>query len=106
MSRFDTTHTFVSGGAQGIGAAIARGVVAEGGHVTITDVLEDEGRDLSAQLGDAATFVKLDVTNEDAWAAAVEAAEAFAGPVTTWPTTPASWASARSPRWRPPSSAA
>ena len=81
MSRFDTTHTFVSGGAQGIGAAIARGVVAEGGHVTITDVLEDEGRDLAAQLGDAATFVKLDVTNEDAWAAAVEAAEAFAGPV-------------------------
>ena len=81
MSRFDTTHTFVSGGAQGIGAAIARGVVAEGGHVTITDVLEDEGRDLAAELGDTATFVTLDVTNEDAWASSVEAAEAFAGPI-------------------------
>jgi len=50
MARFDTTHTFVTGGAHGIGAAIARGVVAEGGHVTITDVFEDEGRDPAAEL--------------------------------------------------------
>lgn len=81
MARFDATHTLVTGGARGIGAATARAVVAEGGRVTIADVLEDDGRELAAELGDAATFVKLDVTDEDAWIAAVQAAETFAGPI-------------------------
>lgn len=81
MARFDSTHTLVTGGARGIGAAIARGVVAEDGRVTIADVLEDDGRSLAAELGDAATFVKLDVTNEDEWIAAIQAAETFAGPI-------------------------
>ncbi len=81
MARFDNTNTLVSGGARGIGAAIARGVVAEGGKVVVADVLEDDGTRLAAELGDAATFVKLDVTRDDDWAAAVEAAEAFGGPI-------------------------
>lgn len=81
MGRFTGTNALVTGGARGIGAAIARGLVAEGGKVVIADVLESEGTALAAELGDAATFVELDVTDEAAWKAAIDAAEAFGGPI-------------------------
>jgi 3alpha(or 20beta)-hydroxysteroid dehydrogenase len=81
MARFDNTNSLVSGGARGIGAQIARQLVAEGGTVVIADVLEDDGKALAAELGDAATFVKLDATKDAEWIAAVEAAEAFGGPI-------------------------
>jgi 3alpha(or 20beta)-hydroxysteroid dehydrogenase len=81
MARFDGTTALITGGARGIGAAIARGLVAEGGKAVITDVLADEGRALAAEIGDAATFVEQDVTKEEDWAKAIEAAEAFGGPI-------------------------
>lgn len=82
MARFENTMSLVSGGARGIGAAVARGLVAEGGKVVVADVLDEEGRALVEELGDAATFVHLDVTREDDWRHAVEIAEAFGGPLT------------------------
>ncbi|MEX2502848.1 MAG: SDR family oxidoreductase [Trueperaceae bacterium] len=81
MARFDGSIALVTGGARGIGAAIARGLVAEGGRVVVADVLEDEGRALAAELGEAATFVRLDVTSEDGWTEALRETEAFAGPI-------------------------
>lgn len=70
----------VSGGARGIGAAVANKVVAEGGAVVIGDVID--GTDLADRLGDAATFVQLDVTDPDAWANAVQVAAGTYGKLT------------------------
>ncbi|GAA1830737.1 glucose 1-dehydrogenase [Agromyces salentinus] len=63
----------VTGGARGLGAAYARALHAAGARVVVADLLDDEGRDLATELGDRARFVRLDVTDEASWAAAVEA---------------------------------
>ncbi|CAI5469668.1 unnamed protein product [Closterium sp. Yama58-4] len=44
---------FITGAARGIGAACARKFVAEGARVAIADVLEEEGRQLAAELAAA-----------------------------------------------------
>lgn len=70
----------ITGGARGIGAAVARHLHAEGAQVLITDVLDDEGMALATELGARAQYLRLDVTNEGDWAAAVaEARAAFGG---------------------------
>ena len=51
----------VTGGAQGIGAAIVRGFAAEGAQVVITDMAIDKAEALASELGDKATAVQLDV---------------------------------------------
>jgi 3alpha(or 20beta)-hydroxysteroid dehydrogenase len=81
MSRFANTVALISGGARGMGASHTRALVAEGAKVVIGDVLTDEGEALAKELGAAAKFVRLDVTQEADWQAAVAAAEALGGPV-------------------------
>ena len=64
----------ISGGARGIGAAIARLFAREGARVVVGDLLEAEGRRVEAELteqGGQASFVSLDVTSESAWGQAV-----------------------------------
>jgi 3alpha(or 20beta)-hydroxysteroid dehydrogenase len=61
-----------------MGAAHARALVAEGGKVIIGDILDEEGKTLADELGDAARYVHLDVTDAEQWDAAVNVAvEAF-----------------------------
>jgi 3alpha(or 20beta)-hydroxysteroid dehydrogenase len=79
MARFDGKVVLISGGARGQGAAEARMLVAEGAKVVIGDLLEDEGRRLAGELGDAAVFLRHDVTEEAGWARAVAAAERLGG---------------------------
>jgi 3alpha(or 20beta)-hydroxysteroid dehydrogenase len=74
MGRVDGKVALISGGARGMGAADARVLVAEGASVVIGDILDDEGAALAKELGDAAHYVHLDVTQFDLWQAAVEAA--------------------------------
>ena len=62
----------ISGAARGIGAADARLFVAEGARVVLGDVLDEDGEAVAQELGDAACYVHLDVTQPDSWAAAVE----------------------------------
>lgn len=81
MARLDGKVAIISGGARGMGAATSRLFAEAGAKVAIADVLEPEGTALAAELGDAACFVKLDVTSEESWAAAVKHAEAVFGPV-------------------------
>ncbi|MFK4729130.1 SDR family oxidoreductase [Agromyces mediolanus] len=69
----------VSGGARGLGAVYARGIVREGGSVVIGDLLEDEGRAVAAELGERAHFVRLDVTEPASWVNAVAVAESEYG---------------------------
>lgn len=71
MGRLEGKVALVSGGARGMGAAHAREIVAEGGCVVIGDVLFGEGEALAGEIGEAARFTKLDVTNEEDWADAV-----------------------------------
>ena len=71
MGRLDGKVALISGAARGQGEAEARRFVAEGAKVVIGDVLEDEGEAVAHDLGDSASFVKLDVTSEEAWQEAV-----------------------------------
>ena len=60
----------ISGAARGMGAETARVLVREGAAIVIGDVLADEGRRSPRRSATAATFVPLDVTQPDQWAAA------------------------------------
>jgi 3alpha(or 20beta)-hydroxysteroid dehydrogenase len=79
MDRLRGKVILISGGARGQGAAEARLFAAEGARVVIGDVLEAEGRQLASELGDAAAFLRQDVTQERDWQTAVTAAEKFGG---------------------------
>lgn len=67
--RLAGARALITGGARGMGAAQARRFVAEGAEVVIADLREEDGRALATALGPAASFVRLDVTDEGAWAA-------------------------------------
>ncbi len=71
----------ISGAAQGQGEAEARRFVAEGARVVIGDLNDEAGAAVAADLGEAARFVHLDVTDPDLWADAVTTAEDAFGPV-------------------------
>jgi NAD(P)-dependent dehydrogenase (short-subunit alcohol dehydrogenase family) len=66
----------VTGASSGMGAATARLFAREGAKgVVVADLLEKEGKAVVAEIekaGGKASFVSLDVTNEDQWKAAVE----------------------------------
>ena len=64
----------ISGGSRGMGAYEAELFVREGAKVVVGDVLEDEGRNLAEKIGEDAFFLRLDVTSEADWAAAVKLA--------------------------------
>jgi 3alpha(or 20beta)-hydroxysteroid dehydrogenase len=72
----------ISGAARGQGAAEARLFAAEGARVVLGDVLDDEGAAVAAEIGDAAVYTHLDVTDEEQWQAAVALAETRFGGVT------------------------
>ena len=74
MGRVDDKVAIITGGAQGMGAADARMLVAEGAKVVIADILDEPGQALADELGDAARYVHLDVSDEEQWQAAVDAA--------------------------------
>jgi NAD(P)-dependent dehydrogenase (short-subunit alcohol dehydrogenase family) len=57
-----------------MGAEHARLLVAEGAKVVIGDILDDEGKAVADEIGDAVRYVHLDVTQPDQWDAAVETA--------------------------------
>jgi 3alpha(or 20beta)-hydroxysteroid dehydrogenase len=79
MHRLDGKIALVTGAARGTGAATARRFVDEGARVVLADVLDDRGEATAAALGDAARFVPLDVTDENAWEGVVDAIGATEG---------------------------
>jgi len=81
MGRVDDKVAIITGGAQGMGAADARMLVAEGAKVVIADILDEPGQALADELGDAARYVHLDVSDEEQWQAAVDAAVTAFGKV-------------------------
>ncbi|QGG94433.1 SDR family oxidoreductase [Actinomarinicola tropica] len=73
-NRLDGKVALISGGARGLGEAFARAMVAQGAKVVIGDMLDDDGKVLADELGEACTYVHLDVTDRTQWDAAVAAA--------------------------------
>ena len=80
--RVEGKVALVSGGARGIGAATAKLLAQEGAAVVLADVLEVEGRETEALIGEAggrATFMRLDVTSEENWQQVIDATVATYG---------------------------
>jgi 3alpha(or 20beta)-hydroxysteroid dehydrogenase len=78
MGKFDLSgrSALITGGARGIGAAIATALTEAGAAVMLGDVLHDVCTETAAKLaaaGAKAHFTPLDVTDDASWAAAVEA---------------------------------
>jgi len=73
------TCAIVTGGASGLGQAVAEDVVAGGGRVALLDVNKAAGEALVAKLGDRAMFIETDVTSEAAVNAAVATASQALG---------------------------
>jgi 2-hydroxycyclohexanecarboxyl-CoA dehydrogenase len=74
----------VTGAASGIGRAIALALAAEGYAVAVADVQEDAGGDVAAEAkagGTQALAVRIDVTDTDSVAMAVERASEALGPI-------------------------
>lgn len=74
----------ITGGARGQGEAEARMFAREGAKVVFGDVLDDEGRQVEAEIaaaGGEAVYVRLDVTDEDSWREAVGTAVSRFGKV-------------------------
>jgi NAD(P)-dependent dehydrogenase (short-subunit alcohol dehydrogenase family) len=54
----------ITGGASGLGLAVAGAVVAHGGKVTLLDIQHEAGTSAARSLGDQAAFIDCDVTDE------------------------------------------
>ena len=80
--RLENKVAFISGGARGLGEVMAKLFVQEGASVVIGDVLEDEGKQVEAEInetGGQCLFVRLDVTDEAQWQQAIAATVARFG---------------------------
>ncbi|AVO55322.1 3-hydroxyacyl-CoA dehydrogenase [Ectopseudomonas mendocina] len=76
--RIDESVFLISGGASGLGLATARELVGQGGKVLLLDINAQAGQQALAELGDAARFVRADITREeDGHAAVAQALTAF-----------------------------
>ena len=71
MGQLDGKVTVITGGSSGIGAGTVRRFVAEGAKVLIADLDEEKGTELSNELGDAASFLRTDVSQEEQVAAMI-----------------------------------
>ncbi len=81
MARLEGKVAIITGSAQGMGAAHAKKFIEEGAKVVLTDLNEEKGNALAAELGENAIFVKQNVANEEDWKNVVAKAEEAFGPV-------------------------
>ncbi len=78
--RLQHTVAIVTGGASGMGAAIAETYAREGAHVAVVDVDGDAAKKVARKIGNTAIAIKCDVTKRsDIDDAVVETASAFGG---------------------------
>jgi 3alpha(or 20beta)-hydroxysteroid dehydrogenase len=81
MSRLDGKVALITGAARGTGEETARVFVERGACVLLTDVLDERGAKVAAELGERAVYRTLDVREPAQWAAAVaEAKRRFGAP--------------------------
>jgi len=76
--QLDQVKAVVTGGASGLGFAVAKHLAAHGGKVALLDVNDEKGNASASEIG--ASYFRADVTSEDGVAAAVkQAAERMGG---------------------------
>ena len=66
---------YITGGASGVGKATALRLAGEGANVVVSDVNEEGGRAVAAEIGAQSCFVQHDVTDEAQWSVAIAAAQ-------------------------------
>jgi NAD(P)-dependent dehydrogenase (short-subunit alcohol dehydrogenase family) len=77
--KISNARAVITGGASGLGLAVARHLSAGGGKVALLDVQEGPGRAAAAALGSGGAFLRCDVTSETEVNAAMDAANAHLG---------------------------
>jgi len=77
--RIQDARAAVTGGASGLGHAVARRIVAAGGKVALLDVQAAAGQTAAAALGGNAAFIRCDVTSEAEVNGAMDAAASGMG---------------------------
>ncbi|BDM66560.1 3-alpha-hydroxysteroid dehydrogenase [Streptomyces nigrescens] len=81
MGKLDGRVVLITGAARGQGEQEARLFAAEGARVVLADVLDEQGEAVAKEIGEAARYVHLDVSQEEQWVAAVAAARQAYGKV-------------------------
>jgi 3alpha(or 20beta)-hydroxysteroid dehydrogenase len=81
MGRLEGKVAIITGAARGMGASHARIFVREGAKVIMTDVREDMGRTVAAEIGGGCRFLLHDVTRPADWSRIVAETEAAHGRV-------------------------
>jgi NAD(P)-dependent dehydrogenase (short-subunit alcohol dehydrogenase family) len=79
--KYAEARAVVTGGASGLGLAVARHIAAAGGRVTLLYVQEGPGVAAAKALGGQTSFAKCDVTSETEVNAAMETARAAMGSI-------------------------
>jgi NAD(P)-dependent dehydrogenase (short-subunit alcohol dehydrogenase family) len=77
-----TSKAVISGGASGLGYATAQRIIGAGGQVVLLDINDEQGIASATELGDRASFVNTDVSNEDSVKAAIATANDTMGGIT------------------------
>ena len=72
--QLNEVKALITGGVSGLGLAVARKVVAGGGQAVLLDINDEAGAAVEAELGGAVSYVRTDVTNEQAVKDAVKLA--------------------------------
>jgi NAD(P)-dependent dehydrogenase (short-subunit alcohol dehydrogenase family) len=75
-ARLEERVALVTGGASGIGRAIAGRFASEGARVVIGDLDARRGNELTESLGEGAAFHRLDVSDESSFSRAIESVAA------------------------------
>lgn len=82
MNRLQGEIAFISGGARGLGRAIAEAFVQEGAQVCVADIRFDLAQDTAREIGSGVIAAELDVTDEESWSTALASCEQSFGPIT------------------------
>ncbi|WP_096436408.1 3-hydroxyacyl-CoA dehydrogenase [Alteribacter populi] len=79
----NNTIAVVTGGASGLGEAVVRNIVKQGGKCVILDLSVERGNDLARELGEQALFVETNVADEVSVKAAIDQAVHHFGSINT-----------------------
>ncbi len=81
MREVEGKTAFITGGGSGVGLGMSKAFIAAGMRVAIVDIREDHLEAATAELGDRAYPIRLDVTDREAFARAADEAERVLGNV-------------------------
>jgi NAD(P)-dependent dehydrogenase (short-subunit alcohol dehydrogenase family) len=68
MKKLEGKVALITAAARGIGEAIARAFVEEGGCLYLSDINDELGADTANRLGKSAKYIRLDVRKDQDWA--------------------------------------